>query len=391
MLLIGTQYPGLKSVEWSDWQSANILDYQALLLDCSGAFTPIQAQGLEVSLSVLVGQGHKVFVILPLIPKTLDLNFLPGLTVSVQAQHGDTLNTKNPQPPFDKYTEALNGHDIVFRLRHPRTGQDVTHLPHVVNNVNMLVCAQVGKIYLFHPAARGKSTKALESIVSFFDPDFEECQLEPAPPWGDNVIATIPGIDEVKTRLVEIDGKISELEGQRGSGEKELQTLSEWGQLLWLVGIPLQRVVQKAFNFLGFEIEPRAETGHTEDFVAKHGGTVFLIEATGSAGSITVDKGRQLMEWVVYSEAENCRGVLVGNAFIKDPPEKRPPTPNHHVFTLELERYAKRHGISLLDTRELFRVVCTKLAKQPVAMELICAGLRKGGTVSFPDGTEAHD
>ena len=44
MLLIGTQYPGLKSVEWSDWQSVNILDYQGLLFDCkSSSFLPNQS------------------------------------------------------------------------------------------------------------------------------------------------------------------------------------------------------------------------------------------------------------------------------------------------------------------------------------------------------------
>lgn len=296
---------------------------------------------------------------------------------------------KNPVPPFDKYNEALNGHEIFFQLRNPHNGQPIIPQANVVNNVNMPVCAQLGNIYLLHPPARGKASKALEIIVSFFEPEFEECQPDPVPSWGDDLIASIPGTKEIRNRLSEIDGRIRELEGQRHREEEELRTVSEWGQLVWLTGIPLQRLVEKAFKFLGFEIESRPETGHTEGFVAKHGGDVFLVEATGSVGSIAIDKGRQLMEWVINPEFENCHGVLVGNAFSKHPPENRPPTPNHHVFTEGLERYAEKHGFSLVDTRELFRIICAKLANQPIAKDLICAGLQKGGVAAFPGRTAA--
>jgi hypothetical protein len=146
--------------------------------------------------------------------------------------------------------------------------------------------------------------------------------------------------------------------------------------------------VQKAFKHLGFEIEPRPETGHTEDFVAKHGGTVYLIEATGSAGSIIIDKGRQLMQWVIGSEVEKCHGILVGNGFSKEPPEKRPPAPNHHVFTPDLKQFAEKYDFSLVDTRQLFRAVCAKLANRPVPIESLCVALSKGGAVTFPDGPE---
>jgi hypothetical protein len=387
MLLIGTQYPGLKSVEWSDWQSGNILDYQALLFDCqSSSFTPSQS-ALREPLSVFVGQGHSVFVILPTVSGKLKLDFLPAFDVTVYAQRGETIAVKHPLPPFDKYNEALKGHEIFFVLQNV-SPYPPPYVETVVNNVNMALCAKYHNVYLFHPPARDKAAKALEIIISFFKPEFEECQPDPTPSWGEDLIATIPGTRDVKTQLQEIDARINDLEGQRGSKEKELQGLGEWGQLLWLTGIPLQRVVQKAFKYLGFEVEPRPETGHTEDFVAKHGDGVYLIEATGSSGSILVEKGRQLMEWVVASEVENCRGVLIGNAFSKDPPDKRPPTPNHHIFSPDLQRYAARHSFSLLETRELFGVVCAKLANQPVPVESLCAALRKVGIVTFPQRTQ---
>lgn len=387
MLLIGNQFPCLKSVEWADWRSVNILDYQGLLFDCQGAsFTP-DDNVLQAFLRTFSQQGHPIFVILPRVSKQLELTFLPDFRVTVIPQRGDTVIVRNRVPPFDTYTEALNGHEVYFVLRGYRTGQDI-NVQDVVNNVNMPLCANHGNIFLFHPPAQGKAPKALEIIVSFFGPEFEECQPDPPPPWADDLILRIPGSKGIRNGLSEIDEKIRGLEGQRHREEEELQTLSMWGQLLWLTGIPLQRLVLKAFRFLDFEIEARPETGHTEDFVAKLAGAVFLIEATGSVGSITIEKGRQLMHWVTDSEVENCHGLLVGNAFSKEPPENRPPTLNHHVFTPELKKYAEKHGFSLLDTTELFRIVCAKLAGQPVAMDLVCARLHQAGVVTFADGTK---
>jgi hypothetical protein len=335
-----------------------------------------------------VGQGHSVFVILPTVSRKLGLDFLPAFDVTVYPQRGDTVAVRQPFPPFDKYNEALKGHEVFFELRdiYP---QPTSHVATVVNNVSLPLCAQYGNVYLFHPPARGKVAKALDIIVSFFQPQFEEPQPDPAPPWGEDLVETIPGTTEVKSRIKDIDGKIGQLEGQRESEEKELQSLGEWGALLWLTGIPLQRLVQKAFKYLGFEIEPRPETGHTEDFVARHGKTSFLVEATGSTGSITIDKGRQLMQWVIDSEVENCHGVLAGNAFSKEAPVSRPPSPNQHVFTPDLGKFAHKHDLSLLDTRELFRIVCAKLANQLVPVEPLCAALSKAGVVTFPQRTDA--
>jgi hypothetical protein len=387
MLLIGTQYRGLKSIEWPEWQSVNILDYQGLLFDCqSSSFTPDNST-LRGLLAVFVKEGHKVFVILPKVAKQLDLNFLPHLRLTVIPQRGDTIIMNSSHTLFDRYRDVLNGHEIYFELCNAQTGQSI-RVGDVVNNIRNALCAQHENVLLFHPPAAGKASKALDIIVSFFKPEFEECQPDDTPSWADDLITTIPGTNEIKTRLTEIDESIKHLEGEREREAKDLETLSEWGQLLWLTGIPLQRLVQKAFRFLDFEIETRPETGHTEDFVAKHGCAVFLIEVTGSAGSITIDKGRQLMEWVINPEFENCQGVLVGNAFAKEPPENRPPTPDHHVFTEALEKYSEKYGFSLVDTRELFRMVCAKLANQPIAMDLVCAGLQKRGVVTFPGDTK---
>lgn len=384
MLIIGNQFTGLKSVEWPNWQSANILDYQALLFDCQGTSFAADNPALRIILSEFVRHGHPIYIILPKVAQQLELRFLPEVLVKVHAQRGDTIQRRDDRPLFSKYMEVLNGHDVYFQASMLKSGiWAPLNIQSVVNNVNRPVCGAVNNIFLLHPPARGQTRKALQIIIDDFRPEFEEPQPDPAPSWADEVVTKVPGVEQAKNQLSETDQGILELETYRQSQEKELQTLSEWAHLLWLTGVPLQRLIQKAFAFLGLQIEPRPETGHSEDFMAKHGDFVFLVEATGSTGSITIDKGRQLMHWVADSEIGNCHGVLVANAFSTEPPGNRPPTANHHIFSADLERYAVKHGLSLLDTRELFRIVCAKLGGKPIDLDAISVELCGKGAVRF--------
>jgi hypothetical protein len=382
MLIIGNHFPGLRSIEWSNWPSENILDYQALLLDCqASSFTPENPE-LRKVLQQFVGHGHTLFVILPRVKQTTELNFLPGLTLRVHPQHGETMRIKNDHGIFKKYISVLSGHELYFEafmypLPRPLSINDV------VDNVDRPICGAIENIVLLHPPGHGNLAKALQIIVEIFGPEFEEPQVGPAPSWAADIVSRIPGVAEARQRLSEIEQKIQGLETERQSQEAKLKSLCEWGQLIWVTGIPFQRLVQNAFAFVGFDIEPRPETGHGEDFVARHKDFAFLVEATGSTGGITIEKGRQLMHWVTDSDVPNCHGLLVANAFSTEDPGNRPPTPNHHIFSPDLERFAEKFGFSLLDNQELFRTVCAKLAGTPFPMESICRELSGEGVIRF--------
>jgi hypothetical protein len=304
------------------------------------------------------------------------------LIVRIHPQRGDTIIVRDSAEIFKRYAQVLVGHEIYFELFHLGNLRPIS-VNNIVNNVNRPLCGQVKNIFLLHPPARGLARKALEIVIESFAPEFQEPLPDSAPPWADGVVSKIPGVAESHDRLSETEERISELEAQRQSEEKELQKLGEWGQLLWLTGIPLQRLVQKAFKFLGFDIEPRPETGHAEDFVARHGEFVFLIEATGTSGTITIEKGRQLMQWLADSEIADCHGTLVANAFSTEPPANRPPTTNHHIFSVDLVKYAERYGVSLLNTQELFRLVCTKLAGKPIDLDSVSIELCGKGVIRF--------
>ncbi len=382
MLIIGNGFPGLRSVEWPNWQSGNILDYQALVFDCQGSSFAADDPLLRTALHEVARHGHPIYVILPKVAQQLELRFLPDLLVRIYPQRGETIILRGNRPLFASYREVLGGHELyfeVFRLQ----DHALVDTSNIVNNVDRTLCGRFNNIFLLHPPARGRTSRALQIIVEDFQPEFEELQPDATPSWADEVVRKIPGVSEAQKGVSETDQRILELETRRETQEVDLRTLSEWGQLLWLSGIPLQRLVQKGFKSLRFEIEPRPETGHTEDFVARHKEYAFPVEATGSSGTITIDKGRQLMHWVADSEIANCHGVLVANAFSTEPPSNRPPTPNHHIFSVDLVKYAEKHGLALLDTQELFKIVCAKLAGKPIDLDAISVELSGKGVIRF--------
>ena len=49
----------------------------------------------------------------------------------------------------------------------------------------------------------------------------------------------------------------------------------------------------------------------------------------------------------------------------------------------ELEKMAKKRGLALLETRELFRIVCAKLGGTKFPLEKICEDLSTDGEVHF--------
>jgi hypothetical protein len=158
--------------------------------------------------------------------------------------------------------------------------------------------------------------------------------------------------------------------------------VTDWAELLWLDGIPLQKRVREALDFLGFETEMPDPTGHGEELIAKHDTHRFLIEVTGATGSIKIDKARELVQWVLDSESpDRVRGVLVGNPFRNDPPQQRPPTENHKLFTTEVEGLATRFDFALLEVRELYRAILAKLEHKEVNVLKICEAMGLKGRV----------
>jgi len=377
-------------VPWEELSDQNLLDYQGILFDCSQGWQIAEQLGLARQLYTFMSSGHTVFVILPRPSEIsqsprLELNFVPYLRLSFDLSKGKTLNLSTPIRIFVQYREALTGHEFVMRPE-VQTGSGWVWKAGITDNVSRPVCAVYGNAYLFHPVSRSADSRGLRAILEEFKPDYDEPEPQPSPQWAEGIAVDIPGFIEADREIAESMEQIRAMEHRIGHSRIKKESLTKWVELLWLDGIPLQNRVSDAFKLLGIPNESKDPTGHTQDLQGNCLGLSLLLEVTGSTGSIGVDKGRQLLQWMAECEDPiRTKGVLVGNPFRSEPPNNRPPTTNHKLFAKELEDLAQRFHFALLDVRDLFALIVRKLKGNAVPLEKICQALQKDGVVRFEE------
>ena len=390
LLFVGLEVPKFSSISWSEWATSNPLDYQGLVLDCrnTGALPPEGA--IASTLLPYVTNGHPVYVILPKAAAIgafgNGVSLLPGFRLQLSRSIGKTLQVRRHSPDtfFPFYVKVLEAHEIFFTpvLIHNHAQRQWAAT--VVDNISRPVCGIVDTVYLLHPPSEGFEQKALKIIIEHFKPDFPAYSTTPKPEWVDRAASILPGVAAVQSKKKLLEDEIREKMTLNNSLDKDLLDITGWADLLWFEGMALQEKVAEAFTFLGITILSPDSTGHTCDLKAIEPEADLVFEVTGSTGAIGIQKGRQLLQWA--SEADDpdrSKEILVGNAFRELSPESRPPSKDHKIFVSELEKFAERYHLALLDVRELYRVVSLKLASQVVSRDAIVAGLLKDGIVRF--------
>lgn len=390
LLVLGKEIPRLKCVKWDEWQNHNLLDYQALLIDCRSPSRMSGNQKLADLLVQFMLHGHKVFVILPQaadIPSdNLALSVLPYTTMHLSPQKGKTLIPCTTLPLIHEYMTALDGHEFVIspRATVPNIPNGWSWQTTVSDNVKRAVCGQFAGAYIFHPPAPGRDGLAVKAILDFFHPEFEEPEPEDRPDWAKDVIARLPGMTKLESASADKIAEIARLRSELEANEIKRLGLERWAEMLWFDGVPLQNRVSEALELLGIPNKSNDPTGHAQDLQGSCAGHSLLFEVTGSTGSIGVEKGRQLLQWMAdCDDPTNTKGILIGNAFRKNSPDQRPPSPNHKIFVKELEEMATRFHFGLLDVRDVYDLVVRKLGGEDVVTEQICKALQADGVISF--------
>jgi hypothetical protein len=385
LLIVGLEVPNFPSIPWAEWNTGNALDYQGLLLDLRDSkFLPHQ-NSIAVTLTSLVNNNHTAYIVLPGAGSNSALTLLYNYYMYVEKAVGQTLKIVNPGDPFfEVYRSALVGHEICFRLQQLPNTSGWPIFNGIIDNVSRVICCKVASIYLLHPPSKKLEQKALKVIIDHFKPDPFPISSISKPSWVDQAASALPGVAEIQTVRASLGQEIQLKSDQLKLEEERLRELSNWADLLWLEGLALQTKVAEALNLLGISTGTSDPSGHTSDLTADEGGTHFVFEVTGSSGTIGIEKGRQLMQWVTESsDPANAKGVLVASAFRNEPPENRPPTPDRRIFVIELERFASRYHLALLDIRELYRVVCMKLSGKTVDKSQIVNGFSADGVARF--------
>jgi len=374
-------------ITWPEWTSTNSLDYQGLLLDCREPQSlPSQAL-ISTVLHTLIANGYTAYVLLPeakhLSTAQQQLMVIPNYYVYLDRAAGQTLRVVSSDPLFEAYRAALNGHEVCFRLQQMSGTSPWPIITGIVDNVSRPLCAKIGTVYLLHAPPKKLEQKAFKAIIDHFGPDPLPVSNVPRPSWVDQEASTLPGVSELQAARASISAEIQEKTEILNAEEEKLKKLSSWADLLWLEGLPLQNKVGEALSFLGVQASSPDPSAHGGDLLANEPEAEFVIEVTGTSGTIGIEKGRQLMQWVAdVTNPAAAKGVLVANAFRNDPPGGRPPA-GRRVFVAELEQLAARYHFALVDIRELYRVLGIKLSGKDVSRALIVSGLLMDGVVRF--------
>jgi hypothetical protein len=389
LLIVGTEVPNFPCISWREWPSASPLDYQGLVLDCRKPLDLPNQLSIAQTLSILVKNNHIAYIILPgakdLPSLTGAMAVVPSYSLFLEAASGQSLNVRPDDKFLEAYAGALSGHEIFFRLQLPHNTRGLPVLEGIVDNVSRTICARVGTIYVLHPPAKKHEQNAFKIIVEYFRPDPLPFSSIPKPSWVEEVASALPGVTELQAVRASIAEEMRQKSEHLKLEEEKLRALTSWADLLWLEGLPLQNKVNEALALLGISCHSGDPTAHACDLSASESGLSFVFEVTGSSGTIGIEKGRQLMQWVLESQdPAGTKGVLVANAFRTDPPTNRPPTQDKRIFVLELERLGIKYHLALLDVRELYRVVSLKLSGQPIDKSLVIQGLTTDGVVRFP-------
>lgn len=383
LLCVGLEVPNIPSVGWDTWQNANPLDYQGLLLDCRRPEKIPTGSPITQTLTTLSNNGHSAYILLPEVGVNGQISWIPGCILYISSGTGQTLNVDPRDPFFETYRQVLTGHQVYLQLDSPNANLSQVIFAGIRDNVSRTVCARFKSIYLLHPPPKKAEQKALKLIVEHFKPDPALISSIPRPGWVDEAASEIPGVAEIQAERSSVSADIQKKADQLKLVEEQLRQVSSWADLLWLEGLQLQAKVGEALEFLGVTASSPDPSAHAGDLIADEAGVRLVFEITGSTGTISIEKGRQLMQWV--ADAPNpaaAKGVLIANAFRNAPPGQRPP-PDRRIFVVEVEQLAARYHFALLDVRELYRVVCLKLSGQQIDKALIVNGLLADGVVRF--------
>lgn len=210
----------------------------------------------------------------------------------------------------------------------------------------------------------------------------------PPPDWAKDCLFLLSAEPPIQAEIATVASQIGELAERRARLNADLEEAGRLRALLFETGKGLETAVIQALIVLGYEAEPYKEGDSEFDVVFRFGEARYLGEVEGTdTRPINIDKLSQLErniqeDFVREDVAGYAKGVLFGNPYRLTHPDER-----GDPFTAKCRSGAKRGGIVLVRTPDLFRVVQYVLSTSEVAFAKACReAIASGGgdIVVFP-------
>ena len=200
-----------------------------------------------------------------------------------------------------------------------------------------------------------------------------EAGIIPPPAWADDSAYRTPREAVLLGNLESVEASLAKLREEAAALERELSNEGSLRQLLFGTGAMLEAAILDALRAMGFTAERLAANGSEFDAVFSAAEGRFLGEAEGrDTKPISVDKLDQLERNIRedFSQRDDgtyAKGVLFGNAYRLARPDSR-----GDYFTEKCMAAARRSGVALVRTPDLFPVACYLRARSDLEYATAC-------------------
>jgi len=233
----------------------------------------------------------------------------------------------------------------------------------IIQNHNSKDLSETGFIHILPPQTEISVEEGIEVIVNHL---IGRELKEPPPKWEQRI--KIPSLDEVISKINQLNIDIEKIAEQRKGFETERDRLVRFRRLLWTKGEKvLQESVKDAFIELGFTEIRQERAKNLEDWIFdfKLKRLIGVLEVTGSDKRTSLKDLRKCADWITdYDQkGKDCKGIFIPNQYRREEYPKSKKKREH--FEGNEIRFAVKHNICILPAHLLFEAVVEKMKGNP--------------------------
>jgi len=220
--------------------------------------------------------------------------------------------------------------------------------------------------------------KTIEEAISFILEEILGVRTTTPPPeWTKDFNRYIPELKKLEQEKKKVEEEIEKSERKKEEKEREILAKKDYQKLLYGTGTELEEITRKVFQELGCKLrEPESDEDLAIEFEGKRG----IIECKGRTKDIIPTNLRQLIYYSTEYKNKNqpVKAILIGNGWREEHPENRGP-----IFSDNAVKEAKKIGIALVSTVDLFYVFCRFLEGKVTPQQIMNKIFETDGVVEF--------
>jgi hypothetical protein len=292
--------------------------------------------------------------------------------LSVRNGSGSSLQLPDPQEPFAKVLKSSTVQWTAFIST--RRGYPLSNLRIFAQNGTQAFVGAIAQMGAGHIVLL-PNFKALDE-EAFLEACREyrfKGEATPPPNWVRSI--HLPGENQIIEEMASIEAEIQALIDKHSSVFASRNALLDYKKLLFERGkTHLEPIVRKALDDLGFRTTPSEMIKNSLfeiDGRTNVGSIPGILEVKGSQNQLRFDEFSPFVPKLLEDFRQTgikARGIFVGNGLCTRPPQERE---GPAVFSSQVLQAASTESVALVNSVELYAVVCKALARGITDLELI--------------------